>query len=187
MNKTTSSRCEQESKPQYTGINYSTNHGTLPIIATNKPSMLDNFKGKRHTFNKQDSIKRGKTMTPYRLKIIKLAKIKKCSKKCPIYPCRYHPLSKAKYDGKCALNQLEPSTRRKYVNLLIGGEDDLFTEATNAVMTVNDGYKTVSCIEKIHKMRYGSKVKNEVVASSGSFFDELRGKVKELKEEDKDV
>jgi hypothetical protein len=181
------------------GKDYTSSSGTLPLIpvevsqgvvkkeikATNKPSKLNNFKGKRHTFTEKDARKGGKTMTTYRLKSLKLRKIKYCGSNCPIYPCKYQPLSSEMYGNRCALKNQEPDIRRKYINLLLGGEDDLFTEATNALMTVKGGYKTVMCIEKIHKMRFGAKVKNEVVATTGSFFDELRDKVKNLKEDDK--
>jgi len=150
---------------------------------TNKPSKLDNFKGKRHEFTREDASKGGQTKTRYRLNMLKLSKIKQCNLKCPIYPCRYQPLSEAKYEKRCALKNLEPSTRRKYLNLVFGGEDELFTEATNAVMSIEDGFKTVSAIEKIHKMRFGEKVKNEVV--NNSFVEEMRSYAEQVRAEKK--
>jgi len=114
-----------------------------------------------------------------------VCKMKNCSPKCRIYSkCRYIPLSE-KMGGKCALNnKLNNRTRNRYINLLLGGEDDLIDEGINLLVGIKDESKALTGIEKIHKMRFGDKVVQEINTRI-NFFDEFNNKLDELKKKEK--
>jgi len=61
--------------------------------------------------------KGGKKSTPYK----RWARIKKCSPKCPIYPCPFAQHSKEKYGGECALKKMPLKIQRRVFNALTLG------------------------------------------------------------------
>jgi len=134
---------------------------------------------KPHKLTKKENSRGGSNMTQYRKFVLTVKRRKKCTGACPYHPCRYVPLVK---EGKCALQNKDPTIIKKYFNIVLGGEDKLLEEANNALVGISKPTSFIKSCERVHKMRFGSKVKQEVAVST-SFTDELNHTLKELEEE----
>lgn len=96
-----------------------------------------------------------------------LARIKLCNPKCPIFPCLFQPLSK-QLEDKCALKQQTPQLQKKFYKICLGNEDDFLLMISEALVRISDNKDLIHYGEKVFRMKWGEKVKNETTIKSDS-------------------
>jgi len=95
-------------------------------------------------------------------------KIRKCTKKCPIFPCFAMPMSKDKYDNNCALKKLPKKITDRTFKIMLKGEEGLNTVLLQILADV--GFSSISTKDKraflhdtisVKKSIYGDKSRVE--------------------------
>lgn len=97
--------------------------------------MISNLKpgGLAHKLTKEEMARGGKKSTLKK----KFAKIKKCSPKCPIYPCFIYSLSKERFKGKCALKEFPKEIQERALKLFLEGAKGLDKEILGMVIILS--------------------------------------------------
>lgn len=127
----------------------------------------------------------------------KMSRRLNCNKKCPLYPCEFHNLSKEKYKGKCALRQTSDITYDAYKRIMLGGQNELHTEmrrVANKILVHIEKTKDIKDIRlflqdlgTLDKHIYGLKTKVEgdmnVKQTGVITFDDLKNAYKNVKED----
>ncbi len=125
---------------------------------------LDKFKGKRHTLTHDDRVKGGKNMSPYRRAVMTMHWRQFCNPHCKIYPCIFEPLSRTKYNKRCALKLQEPRLLKRFYHIMSCGEDEFINEMSEALFKISlsdNPERLIQFGEKIFKMRFGDKSRVE--------------------------
>ena len=99
-----------------------------------------------------------------------LRNIRKCSDKCPMYPCWAFPLTMegAKFEGKCALKEFSPQFQNTTVDLYLKGERgfnrqmvEILCRTGVKVTTTEEDYKHLDYLISVKKSIFGDKNKVE--------------------------
>lgn len=132
----------------------------------------------QHKLTRAENSKGGKSKSKYKRFVQSFIRRKKCTARCPFYPCFFEPLARGVYEGKCALKQQTPIIWKKFYKMILGDEpafNDVMREALFKIVLGDEPKEVINSGEKVHRMIYGNK---ERVQAEVNVFDEL---IKELK------
>jgi hypothetical protein len=128
------------------------------------------FNGKEHKLTDEDRAKGRKVKSRRRCLSSSLKSRKNCNDTCFMWPCMFQPLSNKKYNGKCALKEIEkenPIMVKKYKDVMINGKEGLQKQVKELIsslmvesgsMGVKDKYMTIRAANDFNKSFYGQKI-----------------------------
>jgi len=114
----------------------------------------------QHQFTEEERKRGRETLTEAGRISLSFNLRKYCTKDCPLYPCFMMPLAMGHPKRLCALKQKNPKERKKILNILLGGREDViqvYKEILAQVMTKEKPLKVLHAIDRFVRTEFGEK------------------------------
>jgi len=104
----------------------------------------------------------------------------------------FQPLSKERYDGKCAAKHQTPQILKKVFKLIAGDESEFLKIMSEALVKISDNKDLIKYGEKVFNMKFGKKQRTQLSGEVGLTKDKFMevveriDKAERLKEKEND-